>query len=710
MMRLSDKKQLLFSSLAAVCAAAWMMIPVSSEARALSGLEIQGFVESKIGRDLDGDVEMRFSLYPGRKSETVLWTEKNEILLEGGVFKAVLGTVNPLPDLQKHESLWLGWKIGAEELGRLEIGSVAYAASAERGNALIGETPASPQPILGTSCPEGEYLREWDPSAGAGVCEEDIDSRLGKAEVQSWTKEVCGADAQQLAAQGFSLKDHKVDWDDVKEKPEGLGDGSDADTRLKAGVGVVITNGIIGVDLPGADLITEAARADHTHDDRYAAASHLHRVLNVGQEGSDFSSIQAAIDEGAKTASEELPSVVLVTPGIYAESIVLAPHVHVRGLSPETTWISGTGTTAVTMADHSSLEGVTVKSVNGRVEAVIFPQTLSSSASIKDVHVEAWALGSVVGIQVEEMVGGGVAVMEDLRINLSGERLRIAMGMRVFGRARVKDSRIFVGKAGLGAFGIQALNSARLFLDSVEVVLEGAPTASGLSLSGGAVAELIGSDLLATGTNIVRGAAVHAESELRAINMRSLASGGAKDSSGLFSEGNTDLLGGVFESEFVGDEYDEDGSYCYGILGKAGSLFVDSAYIEGRDGTYNRGISFENVEKGRVGSSSIVALNGVGTVGAGANTGSQDVVLDNVAIQVLGGEKLGGFGVLTHFNSRIEVFGSSVLGMRTVVKAATEQGDTSVVVLRNTHLEGGEGSGELEEYFTTWGTPYGFDS
>ncbi len=711
-MKTSDKKKIIFTTLGAVCAAAWMLIPVSSEARALSGLEVQGFVESKVGRDLDGDVEMRFSLYPGRKSDAVLWTEKNEVLLEGGVFKAVLGTVNPLPDLEKHESLWLGWKIGAEELGRLEVGSVAYAASAERGNALIGEVPASPQPILGTACAQGQYLREWDPSTGAGVCEEDIDSRREKSEVQSWTKEACGANAEQLAAQGFSLQGHSVGWDDVSQKPEGLDDGNDADTRLKAGSGVVISGGTIGVDLRGADLVTEVARADHNHDGRYAASDHLHRVLNVGQEGSDFASIQAAIDEGAKTASKELPSVVLVTPGIYEESVVLAPHVHVRGLSPETTWIRGTGTTTVTMADHSSLEGVTVKNDNAGAQGVVFPQTLSSAVSLTDVRVDLNPTGVGTGISVEEMANGGVAVMEDLRIDVAGESLRVAWGIRTFGKTRVKDSRIFVGQTmGLGGLGIHAQNSGRVFLDGVDVVLEEASQARGLSLTGGAVAAVTGSDFHVTGTVSAEGVAVDANSELKATQVRSIGRGGSTRSSGVSSEGSTDLFGGVFESE--GDNSED--AETYGVFAKGGSLLAESAYIEGRDALQNRGAVFQSITKGRIASSSIVALNGAGTVGAGANTDSQDVVLDNVAIQAFGGQKFGDYGVLTYFGSRIEVFGSSVLGMRTVVKAESEKGDTSAVVLRNTHLEGGEGSGELEEYFTTWGTsykrlPYGFDS
>lgn len=80
----------------------------------------------------DGVYEMRFRLYNAASGGTSLWTETEDVPVQGGLFSTVLGDASALnPALFNGQALWLGIKVGAdaEAAPRQAVLPVAYALS-----------------------------------------------------------------------------------------------------------------------------------------------------------------------------------------------------------------------------------------------------------------------------------------------------------------------------------------------------------------------------------------------------------------------------------------------------------------------------------------------------------------------------------------------------------------------------------------------------
>ena len=75
----------------------------------------------------DGEYVMSYNLYDSEAGTTVLWSETQTVLVNGGVFNVMLGSVTPF-DIDFNSPLWLGITVagGSEMLPRLPLTSSAH--------------------------------------------------------------------------------------------------------------------------------------------------------------------------------------------------------------------------------------------------------------------------------------------------------------------------------------------------------------------------------------------------------------------------------------------------------------------------------------------------------------------------------------------------------------------------------------------------------
>ena len=103
-------------------------------------LSIQGILKKIDGTALaDGSYNLKFRIYADSLAGAALWTEIQEVELNGGVYSAVLGTINPL-NVPFDQPYYVGVTIGtaAEMLPRISLTSAPYALS------LIGQNNKFP--------------------------------------------------------------------------------------------------------------------------------------------------------------------------------------------------------------------------------------------------------------------------------------------------------------------------------------------------------------------------------------------------------------------------------------------------------------------------------------------------------------------------------------------------------------------------------------
>lgn len=108
--------------------------------QAQARLSIQGILKKIDGTALaDGSYNLKFRIYADSVGGTVLWTEIQNVELNGGVYSAVLGAVNPL-NVPFDQAYYVGVAIGtaAEMLPRIPLTSAPYALS------LIGQNNKFP--------------------------------------------------------------------------------------------------------------------------------------------------------------------------------------------------------------------------------------------------------------------------------------------------------------------------------------------------------------------------------------------------------------------------------------------------------------------------------------------------------------------------------------------------------------------------------------
>jgi hypothetical protein len=168
-----------------------LTLPALATAKAPSFLPVQGYLTSE-GKAVDGDVDVRFTLYTAPQGGIQLWQETQQVSAEKGVFHLLLGMAEPL-DLgmfADYDGLWLGIKVANDsEMQRVFMGSVPYAGYAEH----CGTIPSHQHDVLdvknaaqaGQLCPAGSIATGIDAN-GKLICSEPGTQSGGYALSGQW--------------------------------------------------------------------------------------------------------------------------------------------------------------------------------------------------------------------------------------------------------------------------------------------------------------------------------------------------------------------------------------------------------------------------------------------------------------------------------------------------------------------------------------------
>jgi len=131
-----------------------------------------------------------------------------------------------------------------------------------------------------------------------------------------------------------------------------------------------------------------------------AASLAYQNLLVVSLSGGDYTSIQNAIDS-IGDASASNPYMIWITPGVYTESVVMAPHIHLKGSGAATTITSdvsaagappGIGT--VMMASETTITDLTIQNTTaaGYGACVVVPAG-TTNVSMERLNVRAIGTG-----------------------------------------------------------------------------------------------------------------------------------------------------------------------------------------------------------------------------------------------------------------------------------------------------------------------------
>lgn len=117
-------------ALSVVLAVLLWISPSMLVAQSPSFMSFQGFLTDTAGAGLNDTLDIRFALYTDAVTSTFVWNETQTVIVSGGVFNAMLGTLTAIPDsVFDTPEVFLGIKVESDEemTPRQPIGSVGYA-------------------------------------------------------------------------------------------------------------------------------------------------------------------------------------------------------------------------------------------------------------------------------------------------------------------------------------------------------------------------------------------------------------------------------------------------------------------------------------------------------------------------------------------------------------------------------------------------------
>ncbi|MEI6410595.1 MAG: tail fiber domain-containing protein [Bacteroidota bacterium] len=148
-------------------AAALLLLSSLSTLHAQTNLSVQGTIQNFNGSAVDnGQYDVIFKLYTVETGGTAVWTETQSVQVTGGVYSALLGSVNPLM-VAFDQTYYLGITLpgGPELTPRSRLTSSPYALS------VIGQTnifPSTGAVGAGTATPTAGYQLHTKNASGAG--------------------------------------------------------------------------------------------------------------------------------------------------------------------------------------------------------------------------------------------------------------------------------------------------------------------------------------------------------------------------------------------------------------------------------------------------------------------------------------------------------------------------------------------------------------
>lgn len=142
-------------------------------------INYQGYLTDAVGSPVNGTVSMTFSLYTVASGGTALWTEPQNVIVSGGIYSVILGSVSTLTPLAFDIPYWLGVRVGsdAEMTPRVQLTSVGYAFTSDMAMDLVCPGCVNFSDIGQNGCTANQFMMwsgtAWTCSIPAGIAETD---------------------------------------------------------------------------------------------------------------------------------------------------------------------------------------------------------------------------------------------------------------------------------------------------------------------------------------------------------------------------------------------------------------------------------------------------------------------------------------------------------------------------------------------------------
>jgi len=153
-------------------------------------INYQGYLTDAMGSPVNGTVSMTFSLYTVASGGTALWTEPQNVIVSGGIYSVILGSVSTLTPLAFDVPYWLGVKVGsdAEMTPRVQLTSVGYSFTSDMAMDLVCPGCVNFSDIGQNGCTANQFMMwsgtAWTCSIPAGMVE--TDPQVGVLNAGAW--------------------------------------------------------------------------------------------------------------------------------------------------------------------------------------------------------------------------------------------------------------------------------------------------------------------------------------------------------------------------------------------------------------------------------------------------------------------------------------------------------------------------------------------
>jgi hypothetical protein len=346
----------------------------------------------------------------------------------------------------------------------------------------------------------------------------------------------------ELTAVPYALHALSVAWSGVIDVPADIADGDD-DTTYTAGEGLALN---------GAEFSAVGSAYDN--------------VIIVAKSGGDYTSVQAAINSISDAAADSA-YLVWIAPGVYDETVMMKPYVHLQGAGQEATIITsavGNSIPQLTQATlvltrYVSLRDLTISNSGADTYNVALLATDGVTQTLV-TNVTARTQGTGVGNHAIRVMGSGTSVT-----------LRDVTAI-AHARPQVSGS----------GYAISTYDGAILIAENVTALSEGDEGNSGFNNQ--AIATLLGGSFTARGGSNATGVYNDNVGTLKAVGITVLAENGQNLNQGLINHGSAvaTLRGGSFIGRGGNDAF---GIYNYG------DMKAEHITALGENGSNNYGLS-----------------------------------------------------------------------------------------------------------------------
>ena len=311
--------------------------------------------------------------------------------------------------------------------------------------------------------------------------------------------------------------------------------------------------------VPYALQAQEAVDAD-TVDGLHAnqLMTHYQNVVVVAKSGGDYISVQAAIDN-ATGATAVNPYLVWVAPGVYTETVIMKPYVHLQGAGQDATVINSTVSysgdwpptlATLVLASDTSLRDLTVgNSGAGDSNTAVLATTGMTRTLLADVTAQALGGGTSNFAILLTGSGTGATLQQVTALAENGSGTNIGLLNFNHAAAVLYDGN-YTAREGTNARGIFLITSTLEAHNVTALGENGSNLNTGLGNYDNSTAVLYGGEFTGRGGNQTGGAGASHNSTLTAYGITALAENGngavGNYALGCYDSSTATLHGGVF--------------------------------------------------------------------------------------------------------------------------------------------------------------------